>query len=234
MLHYLQLIKFLLKLALILHITNIFLLNGGFFMKNKTLLSLILSFSTLFGGTFLISNNVHAETIVKLSEVSQNNLSQSPQPTATFNSNGKLKPLKLTMAEVKAIPGVYSTPIFTDTNFTFATASYTAPYSQISTPLGYAMFLQQGCTDTDPRAYGWVSALQVDLNQLSNAYGIGINLATDGSYGPATTAGVKKFQTYIKNSWGCSSMSIDGVAGYQTWTAIYALYNGSNPHSYIP
>ena len=206
-------------------------------MKSKKLLSLILSFSTLLSGTFLVSHNVQAETTVKTIQISQNNLSQVPQPTSTLDSNGKLKPLKLTMAKIKAIPFIYSTPTDTSKKSNLVTtsyiASYTAPYSQINTPLGLAIFLQNGCTDNDTMAYGWVSALQTDLNHLSRNYRIGFNLTVDGIYGSSTASAIRTFQCYIKNSRGCSSISIDGVAGYQTWTAIYALFGGYNPHSFI-
>lgn len=203
-------------------------------MKNKRSLSLMLTFFTLVSSSFLINNNVKAQTIVTTTTVSQQGISQSPQPTSTLDSNGNLKPLKLTMAKVQAVPSIYSAkPMVTSSTATLMTATYIMPYSIIHTPLGDAEFLQQGCTDADSRANGWVSALQEDLNSLSSTYGIGINLTVDGVYGPATASSVRTFQSYIKNSWGCSTMSIDGVAGNQTWTAIYALFDGYNPHTYI-
>jgi hypothetical protein len=207
-------------------------------MKNRNLLSFILGFSTLLTGTFLVSNNVQAETISKISvnksEIWQNNLSKSPQPTSILDSDGNLRPLKLTFTKIKATPFVGSMQPTISTESIYTTASYTAPYSQITTPLGLAMFLQNGCTDADPRAGGWVSALQSDLNQLSRNYNLGFNLTVDGIYGSSTTSAIRTFQYYIRNSWGCSSMSIDGVAGYQTWTAIYALFSGYNPRLFIP
>lgn len=112
-----------------------------------------------------------------------------------------------------------------ETTADLAIAAYTEPYSVIQTPLGSAIFLQSGCTGS------YVSALQSNLNSLS---GVGISIAVDGIYGSATVQAVQKLQTYCKNSKGCTSMLIDGVAGVQTWTAIYAIQNGSNPHIYIP
>lgn len=207
-------------------------------MKNRNLLSFILSFFTLLTGTFFVSNNVQAETILKTNlnkaEIWQNNLFKSPQPTSILDSEGNLKPLKLTFSKIKATPFVDSAQPAIATKSILIATSYTAPYSQIATPLGLAMFLQNGCTDADPRAGGWVSSLQSDLNQLSRNYNLGFNLVVDGIYGSSTTSSIRTFQYYIRNSWGCYSMSVDGVAGYQTWTAIYSLFGGYNPRIFIP
>lgn len=202
-------------------------------MRNKKMMSLFLSISTILSSQFFI-NSVKAEGIDYTAAISKENAAQSPQVTAVLDSKGNLKPVRLKMAKTRAIPGVYLSPSTISTSPLVTTAAYTAPYSIIYTPLGQAEFLQQGCTDADYRANGWVSMLQEDLNSLSRSYpGLNISLTTDGIYGPATTTAVRTFQSYIKYTWGCSTMSIDGAAGYQTWTAIFALYNGYNPHNYI-
>ncbi|HEY5560679.1 MAG TPA: peptidoglycan-binding domain-containing protein [Clostridiaceae bacterium] len=202
-------------------------------MKNKKLLSVVLSISILLSGTFFVNLNVKADSIGKTITVIHNNLSVSQESTGTLGSDRNLKPLKFALAKGKLFPEMYSSTMSTFSNSTLAAALYTAPYSIVHTSLGDALFLQQGCTDTNSRAFGWDHALQTDLNNLSQSFGLGINLTVDGEFGPGTTSGVKTFQTYVRNSWGCSSMSIDGVAGNQTWTAIYALFSGYNPHSYI-
>jgi peptidoglycan hydrolase-like protein with peptidoglycan-binding domain len=102
-----------------------------------------------------------------------------------------------------------------------------AAYDIIHTPKGDVVFLKIGCSGT------WVEGLQTNLNDLSNQLGIGISLVVDSQYGSATAAAVSTFQRFVKNNYGCSSMAIDGQAGYQTWTAIYALQDGENPHRYI-
>jgi peptidoglycan hydrolase-like protein with peptidoglycan-binding domain len=102
-----------------------------------------------------------------------------------------------------------------------------APYDPIYTPFGQAEFLKQGCSGTG------VEYLQSNLIALSNQFGIGISLVVDSQYGPATAAAVTKFQRYVRDSWGCSTMSIDGQAGFQTWTALEALIGGDSPHKYI-
>src|SRR6266508_4970673 len=57
-------------------------------------------------------------------------------------------------------------------------------------------------TQLQKRIAGWVS--------------YGENLARDGQYGPATTAAVKRFQS----GYG---LSVDGIAGSQTYSKLYAL-----------
>ncbi len=57
-------------------------------------------------------------------------------------------------------------------------------------------------TQLQKRIAGWVS--------------YGENLALDGQYGPATTAAVKRFQS----GYG---LSVDGIAGSQTFSKLYAL-----------
>lgn len=137
---------------------------------------------------------------------------------------------QITFAQTSAPKMLNSKTVFT-TSGTFE-ASYIAPYTIISTPLGYAEFLEEGCTDSaDPNGPGAVSALQSDLNAIRGA---NISISVDGIYGPETVQAVKIFQQYVKNKYGCSTMSIDGIAGTQTWTAIYAIQDGINPHTYIP
>lgn len=49
---------------------------------------------------------------------------------------------------------------------------------------------------------------------LLNASMGGVNLAVDGSFGPATTRAVRRFQD-------CASIGTDGVIGSVTWDNIY-------------
>lgn len=61
----------------------------------------------------------------------------------------------------------------------------------------------------------WVTFLQYYLNSLSTWQAFPLNplLATDGQFGPHTTAAVKALQT----SW---LLQVDGVVGPQTWAAL--------------
>lgn len=61
-----------------------------------------------------------------------------------------------------------------------------------------------------------VTTLQLDLDDL------GAKLTADGVFGQATLAAVQSFQ----RSHG---LTVDGIAGPQTWAAIYAAINGSTP-----
>lgn len=98
---------------------------------------------------------------------------------------------------------------------------------KIHTPLGDAYYLSKGDRGEQ------VKFLQSNLNCIGNQYPVSINIDIDGIFGRSTFSAVTNFQRYIKNSWNCNTMSIDGIAGKDTWTALYALMDGDNPHKYI-
>ncbi len=202
-------------------------------MRNKKIKVLTL---TILATMIVSSTSVFAATNTSVSST-QNSTSTTVSSSTTesntksyVDSNGNLQPVHLTFNKKMNTSPIPPNGIKIAKGNIFMTAAYTAPYSIIYTAQGgTAEFLQQGCTGN------WVTYLQGDLNSASLQYpNMGrINLTLDGIYGPATVNAVKQFQTFIKNGYGCSTMSIDGVAGYQTWTAIYALSDGDNPHWYI-
>lgn len=83
----------------------------------------------------------------------------------------------------------------------------TAGSAQADDCYTWSRTLSQGASGSD------VSQLQI---RMSGYPGYGAVLAVDGSYGPATTAAVKRFQS----AYG---LTADGVAGPATFSKIYAL-----------
>ncbi|MGN9792554.1 D-Ala-D-Ala carboxypeptidase family metallohydrolase [Streptomyces sp. NPDC054847] len=83
----------------------------------------------------------------------------------------------------------------------------TAGSAQADDCYTWSRTLSQGASGSD------VSQLQI---RMSGYPGYGAVLAVDGSYGPATTAAVKRFQS----AYG---LAADGVAGPATFSKIYAL-----------
>jgi Putative peptidoglycan binding domain/Glycosyl hydrolases family 25/PASTA domain len=57
---------------------------------------------------------------------------------------------------------------------------------------------------------GWVQLMQIDLNRVNSG------LKVDGDFGPATQAAVEHFQ-------GTHGLSVDGIAGPDTWGRLGAL-----------
>ncbi|QIP84737.1 peptidase M15 [Streptomyces sp. Tu 2975] len=86
----------------------------------------------------------------------------------------------------------------------------TAGSAQADDCYTWSRTLSQGASGSD------VSQLQI---RMSGYPGYGAVLAVDGSYGPATTAAVKRFQS----AYG---LAADGVAGPATFSKIYALQDG--------
>ncbi|MFK4598032.1 D-Ala-D-Ala carboxypeptidase family metallohydrolase [Streptomyces pristinaespiralis] len=83
----------------------------------------------------------------------------------------------------------------------------TAGSAQADDCYTWSRTLSQGASGSD------VTQLQI---RMSGYPGYGAVLAVDGSYGPATTAAVKRFQS----AYG---LTADGVAGPATFSKIYAL-----------
>ncbi|MEU1893765.1 D-Ala-D-Ala carboxypeptidase family metallohydrolase [Streptomyces pristinaespiralis] len=83
----------------------------------------------------------------------------------------------------------------------------TAGSAQADDCYTWSRTLSQGASGSD------VTQLQI---RMSGYPGYGAVLAVDGSYGPATTAAVKRFQS----AYG---LAADGVAGPATFSKIYAL-----------
>ncbi len=213
-------------------------------MNSKKISRLLITLSITLLPTSLIGTYVQASPnpnkLALATSVSSNSLSNKSETSYRAKTyvaaNGHIAPLKLTFSHIVS-PGTITIPnnSINEKVQSNVGLSYTMPYSIINTPLGQAEYLEQGCSDSADPAHQWVSALQSDLDAISSQYpnsNIG-SLKVDGVYGKDTASAVDKFQIYVKNGFSCSSMSLDGIAGYQTWTAIYALSNGDNPHQYI-
>jgi len=74
----------------------------------------------------------------------------------------------------------------------------------------------KGCTAYQYSRGGYASCvgqIQRMLNGVRSAYGVGSTLAVDNSFGPATDAQVRKFQ-----SW--AHIASDGSVGPQTWNSL--------------
>lgn len=61
-----------------------------------------------------------------------------------------------------------------------------------------------------------------------------IAAGTYNIYDSTTVYAVEIVQKKCKSVWGCKTMLVDGIVGYQTWIAVLALQQSINPHNYIP